>query len=93
MRIDLLMDQNLDVALAPQGGVRLDTNTADETPAREDDAPRATTTTPSPGNFRVLLPHGTYSLNAIEGWAQSIVTTALGDGSAIINELMMATPW
>jgi hypothetical protein len=34
MRIDLLMDQNLDVALAPQGGVRLDMNTADETPAR-----------------------------------------------------------
>lgn len=35
MRIDLLMDQNLNVALAPQGGVRLNMDTADETPARE----------------------------------------------------------
>ena len=86
MRIDLLMDQNLDVALAPQGGVRLDMNTADETPAREEDAPRAPTTTPSPGNFKVLLPVGMHGLNAIEGWAQTIVTTALGDGAAIINE-------
>ena len=32
-RIDLLMEQNLDIALAPQGGIRLDMNTADETPA------------------------------------------------------------
>jgi hypothetical protein len=33
MRIDQLMEQNLDTALAPQGGIRLDMNTADETPA------------------------------------------------------------
>ena len=39
------MEQNLDTALAPQGGIRLDMNTADETttPAQEaapEDAPR-----------------------------------------------------
>jgi hypothetical protein len=27
MRIDLLMEQNPDIALAPQGGIRLDMNT------------------------------------------------------------------
>ena len=84
MRIDLLMDQNLNVALAPQGGVRLNMDTADETPAREGDAPRAPTTTPSPG-LKVLLPHGTYSLNTIEAWVQVAITTALGDGSAILK--------
>ena len=84
MRIDLLMDQNLNVALAPQGGVRLNMDTADETPAREGDAPRAPTTTPSPG-LKVQLPHGTYSLNTIEAWVQVAITTALGDGSAILK--------
>jgi hypothetical protein len=60
MRIDLLMEQNLDIALAPQGGISLDMNTADETPAREEDAPRAPTTTTSTGNLKSsLLQHGT----------------------------------
>jgi hypothetical protein len=41
MRIDQLMEQNLDTALAPQGGIRLDMNTADETPTpAQEDAPR-----------------------------------------------------
>ena len=44
IRIDQLMEQNLDTALAPQGGIRLDMNTADETPApAHEDAPRAPT--------------------------------------------------
>ena len=50
MRINQLMEQNLDTALAPQGGIRLDMNTADETPApAQEDTPRAPTTTPSVG--------------------------------------------
>ena len=42
MRINQLMEQNLDTALAPQGGIRLDMNAADEKPApAQEDAPRA----------------------------------------------------
>ena len=41
-RIDQLMEQVLDTALAPQGGIRLDMNDAEETPApAQEDAPRA----------------------------------------------------
>jgi hypothetical protein len=92
MRINQLMEQNLDTALAPQGGIRLDMNAADEKPApAQEDAPRAPTTTPSTGNFKSsLLPHGTYGLKTIEIWAQTTVTAALGEGSAILDTASLA---
>jgi len=92
IRIDQLMEQNLDTALAPQGGIRLDMNTADETPTpAQENAPRAPTTTPSTGNFKSsLLPHGTYGLQTIEIWAQTTVTAALGEGSAILDTASLA---
>jgi hypothetical protein len=86
-RIDQLMEQVLDTALAPQGGIRLDMNDAEETPApAQEDAPRASTTTPSTNFKSSLLPHGTYGLKTIEIWAQTTVTAALGEGSAILDK-------
>jgi hypothetical protein len=85
-RIDQLMEQVLDTALAPQGGIRLDMNDEEETPApAQEDAPRAPTTTPSTNFKSSLLPHGTYGLKTIEIWAQTTVTAALGEGSAILD--------
>ena len=67
-------------------------NAADEKPApAQEDAPRAPTTTPSTGNFKSsLLPHGTYGLKTIEIWAQTTVTAALGEGSAILDTASLA---
>jgi hypothetical protein len=84
--IDQLMEQVLDTALAPQGGIRLDMNDAEETPApAKEDAPRAPTSTPSTNFKSSLLPHGTYGLKTIEIRTQTTVTAALGEGSFILD--------
>ena len=91
MRIDDLMEQNLDTMLqqAPVQGIRLNMNVAaDETPApaAEDTArPTATPATPAT-NFRsALLPVGTYSLETIEAWALEASKASIGEAWPLLD--------
>lgn len=87
-RLDQLMDQELQSAIASQHGVRLNMDDATDTPqaTTEGEAPR--TTTPSTRLNTRMLPHGTYGLKAIENWVQIIVSNALGDGATILEQAM-----
>ena len=86
-RIDALMLQNLDAALAPQGGIRLDMDAGVETPApvEEGEAAPRPTTTPTTNLKSGLLPHGTHGEKAIEYWGQMSAIAAMGDGGALLE--------